>query len=100
MTFDFPDYTNRVFSNAESSEQAKADCTGTKKTITWSQETKWAMMYNNGPYAVHVATGTSVTTDSFLVPSRAYLMIPVSHSKISFICASGETATVYLWGFW
>ena len=56
------------------------------------------IIYNDGPNPVHIKRGSSVDTDDFKIPSKAWFMTDVPTSTFSFICAAGETATCYLVG--
>jgi hypothetical protein len=55
-------------------------------------------LYNDGPNAVHVDTDETVTTNSFKIIPKASLSLGVPYNSIHMICATGQTATVYLWG--
>ena len=99
MTTGSPDYFPRMITSAQEGEQEKADVTDAETVATFSAKVQAWIIYNHGPFNVHVQLETGVDTNSFMIPSGAGLMMDLPTTKIYFICAAGETAAVYLWGF-
>ena len=93
-----PDYFPRMITTATEEEQEKADVTDAETTVTFSAQVKAFLIYNNGPFNVHYSLSAGVGTDNFVIPSGAGLMMDLPTTNIYFICASGETATIYVVG--
>ena len=93
-----PDWSPRIVSSGSASQSAKASVTDSETTVTFSQTVLSFIIYNDGPYAVHVSRATGVDTDDFKIPSGSFWVIDVPTTSVYLICASGETATCYLAG--
>lgn len=96
----YPDWRKPVVPGLNSDEQVKVSATATATSGTFSQQVKTWIIYNDGPNPVYIDKDSTATTNSFKVPAKSYFGIAVATTYISFICATGETATVYLWGFY
>ena len=93
-----PDYGTRTLSSASADEQLKISVTTADSTSSFSQLVKSMMIYNDGPNAVHYNRDAAATTSKFKIPSKAWLMVDVPLTAPHFICAAGESATVYCYG--
>ena len=93
-----PDFSPRIITSGSNSEQLKISVTATDSSDSFSQEVKSILCYNDGPNAVHFNEDATATANSFKIPSKAWLMIDIPVTTPHFICASGETATVYVLG--
>lgn len=99
MASGFPDYTRTVFTNASAGEQKKIAATAVEATTTFTYRFKYVMIYNSGPYTVHINIDDTATTNLMPIPSGAFLMIPLAGTTVHTICAAAQTATLYCWGF-
>ena len=93
-----PDFFPRMITSAQEEEQEKASVTDAETVVTFSKEIKAFVIYNNGIYSVHYSLTTGLDTDNFMIPAGAGLMMDLPTTNIYFICATGETATVYVCG--
>lgn len=93
-----PDFFPRMITTASEEEQEKASVTDSETTVTFSKQVKAFLIYNDGVYSVHYSLSTGVDTDNFMIPAGAGLMMDLPTTNIYLICASGETATVYVCG--
>jgi len=98
MTSGGPDYFPRMITTAVEEDQQKASVTDTETPVTFSKRVLSFLIYNHGPFNVHYSLSTGVSTDNFMIPSGAGLMMDLPTANIYFICAAGETATVYVCG--
>jgi len=98
MPGDMPDWYTKAFTSSAEEEQEKASVTATETVITFSASVHSWCLYNDGPNACHYALATGVTTDNFKVPPRAGIVRDTPTTKIYLICATGQTATVYVVG--
>ena len=98
MATGYPDYFRRTIITAQNSEQLKLSVTSSQTTGTFTQTVLAWFIYNDGPYNVHFKTSTGVTTDNFKIPSGSYFGVDIPITILYFICASSETATVYVIG--
>jgi len=89
-----------VFLTGNNQEQHKVSVTDTSTQQTWTGATKAFLVYNDGPYPVHINFDAAATTDNFKIPSGASLSIDYASQDTRFICASGKTATVYAIGLY
>ena len=93
-----PDYFPRMITTAQEEEQEKASVTDSETTVTFSAQVKSFLIYNHGPFNAHYSLSSGVTTNNFMIPSGAGLMMDIPTANIYLICASGETATCYIVG--
>ena len=93
-----PDFFKRTFITGENVEQNKASVTDSDTALIFSQKVKAWIVSNDGPNAVHINFETAATTDHFKIPARGFMMLAVPLTELHFICASGETATVFAIG--
>ena len=98
MTSGSPDYQPRIISSASSDEQIKISASQADSSGSFSQIVKATLFYNDGPNAVHYNRDAAATTSKFKVPAKSWLMIDVPMTTPHFICATGETATVFCIG--
>jgi len=98
MTAGSPDYFPRMITTGTEEEQEKASVTDAQTTVTFSAQVKAFIIYNDGVYGVHASLSSGVTTSNFKVPAGAGIMMDLPTTNIYLICASGETATCYIWG--
>lgn len=88
----------KVVTSGTYDEQYKSSVTAAETIVTFTVEMVYLLLYNDGPNPIHVDTDETVTTNSFMVPAKAYLNIGSSYTSVHMICAAGQTATVYIWG--
>lgn len=98
MASGFPDWQNRVFTSAENFEQKKISATGSEATTSFSQQVKSVLIYNDGANAVHVNLDSTATTNNMKIVSKAWFSADIVHTDIHTICATGETATLFVIG--
>ena len=94
-----PDYFPRMITSASEGEQEKAAVTDAETVVTFSAPVQAWIIYNHGPFNVHLDLFTGVDTDNFMIPSGAGLMMDLPTTKMFLICAATETAACYVWGF-
>lgn len=95
------DYTSGdTFTTGEHTEQHKVSVTSTVTPQTWTNSIKAFLIYNDGPNEVYFSFGSDPTTNNFKIPSGSSLTIDISSKDTRFICASGETATLYVIGMY
>lgn len=82
----------------DADEQLKMSVTSTETSQAFSTEMKYFFLYNDGPNAVHLDNDETATTNSFKIPPKAYFYLGSPTTTIHAICASGQTATLYVWG--
>ena len=93
-----PDWSPRVISSASADEQLNISVTATDSSDSFSAERKACLIYNDGPNPVHFNRDAAATTSKFKIPAKAWLTVDVPMTTPHFICATGETATVYVYG--
>ncbi len=98
MAVGSPDYAPRMITSASADEDASASVTSTDTVVSFSQQVKSFIIYNDGPYAVHFNRDNTATTSNFKIPPKAWFMSDVPVTNLHLICASGETATVFVKG--
>lgn len=67
-------------------------------SVTFSSQRKSCLIYNDGPNNVHFSLSTGVTTNNFMIPALDALQIVFPVTSIYFICAAGQTCTLYILG--
>ncbi len=67
-------------------------------TATFSSQRKSCLIYNAGPNQLHINFDAVATTQNFIIPALDALQIVFPVTVIHFICAAGQTATVWLLG--
>ncbi|KKK48067.1 hypothetical protein LCGC14_3148860 [marine sediment metagenome] len=98
MAIGSPDYTPKILISGSNDEQLKVSVSDSDSTGTFAQEIKSYLIFNDGPKAVHVKRDAEATVNNFLIPSKSWIYVDLPVTVLHFICATGETATVYLWG--
>lgn len=93
-----PDFSPRVISSGSDSDQIKISVTQADSSGSFSQEVRSILVYNDGPNPVHFNEDAVANTNKFKIPAKAWLSIDIPVTTPHFICASGETATVYVLG--
>jgi len=73
----------------------KISASDTESSVTLPENYTSHVIYNDGPNAAYLEFDGTATTNSFKLPAAASLGIDLEFKKLSVICASGETATVY-----
>jgi len=87
-----------VFTSGENVEQAKASVTSSDTSATFSQQVKSFLVYNDGNSPAHINFDAAATTNHMKIPAKAWFSIDFPVTVLHFICASGDTATVYCVG--
>lgn len=93
-----PDYYPKIIISATEEEQEKASVTDSETTVTFSDVVQAWLFYNDGPFPVHYSLATGVDTNNFKIPPGAAFMLDVPITNLYLICATGETATVFVTG--
>jgi len=93
-----PDYFPRMITTAQEEEQEIAAVTDAETVVTFSALVKSFLIYNHGAANVHYSLSAGVTTDNFMIPSGAGLMMDLPTENIYLVCAAGETASCYIVG--
>ena len=94
-----PDYFPRMITSAKEGEQEQDEVTDAETVLTFSSKVQAWLIYNHGPFNVHINLVTGVDTNAFMIPSGAGLMMDLPTTSVFLICAAGQTAQVYIWGF-
>ena len=100
MAQDSPDFSPRIITSADNDEQKKISVTAADSYAAFTQVVQAILIYNDGPNAVHYNRDAAATTNSFKIPARAWLAMDIPLTTPHFICAAGETATVYVYGLY
>ena len=79
-------------------DQSPVAVTAVETVVTFTSQRKSCLIYNSGPNDVHFSTTTGVAVTNFVIPSLDALSIVFPLTSIYFICAAGETATLYIIG--
>ena len=95
-----PDWSPRIITSGSFSEQLKIAVDEDDSSDSFSQEVRSMTFYNDGPNAVHFNEDAAATTNHFKVPAKAWFSIDIPVTTPHFICAAGETATIYVIGVW
>ena len=66
--------------------------------VTFTAAQKSVLVYNDGPYDVHYSIATGVAITNFKIPAFAAVNLDAIKTVLYFICAAGESATVYCYG--
>ena len=74
---------------------SKISATDTEGSTTLTENYTSHVIYNDGPYAVYVEFDQTATTSSFKIPAGTALNIDLEFKSLHYICASGESATIY-----
>ena len=74
---------------------SKISASDTEGNTTLSESYTSHLIYNDGPNAVYLEFDTTATTNSFKVPAGSALSLDLEFQSLHYICASGESATVY-----
>ena len=98
MAVGSPDYQPRMISTATSDEQLKIAVTDSDSSASFTQQVKSVLLYNDGPNTVHYNRDATSTTNKLIIRPRSAIVVDVPITTPHFICASGETATVYCLG--
>ena len=98
MASEFPDWQIRAFTSAENFQQLKISATDSEVTSSFSQQIKSILVYNDGVNPVHLNFDATATTNSMKVVAKAWLTIDLNLKDLHTICATGETATLFVIG--
>lgn len=98
MASGFSDWQRRIFSSAENFEQLKISATETEATLSFAQQVKSVLIYNDGNNPVHVNFNAAATTNSMKIVSKAWFSADLTMTDIHTICVTGETATLFVIG--
>jgi len=93
-----PDYFPRMITTAVEEEQENDEVTDAETVITFSKTVLAFLIYNHGPFNAHYSLSTGVSTNNFMIPSGAGLMMDLPTTSIYFICAAGQNAFIYVCG--
>lgn len=93
-----PDWSPKIVSSGSATQNAKANVTAIETVITFSQQVLSFIIYNDGPYPIHVSRATGVDTDDFKIASGSFWVVDVPTTSVYLICAALQTATCYLTG--
>ena len=93
-----PDWSPRIVSSGSSDEQLKISVTAIDTFSSFSQQVKSIVIHNDGKNAVHYKRDAAATTNNHKIPAKSWLTLDVPITTPHFICAAGETATVYVIG--
>jgi len=100
MPGDFPDWQQRIFSSAESFEQKKISATDSEATTSFSQEVSSVLIYNDGNNPCHVNFDATATTSTMKIVAKAWFSADLKLTDLHTICATGETATLFVIGLY
>lgn len=91
----------RVFSASKGKEILRPATVGATETIaSFTRQMNSVLILNDGPNPVYVDFDATVTTATgMLIPAKSWWSGDVPITSLHFICAAGQTATVYITGF-
>lgn len=72
--------------------------TDTETLGTFSTQRKSCLIYNDGANDVHINFDATATTNNFIIPALDALQIVFPVTVLHFICAAGQTCTLYILG--
>ncbi len=98
MTSGSPDWQPRIISSADDKEDLKISVTDADSSSAFAQEVQTIFIYNDGPNDVFFNNDAASTTSKTLIKAKAWMSLDLKITTPHFICASGETATVYVVG--
>lgn len=93
-----PDWFPRLITSASNDEQIKISVSDSDSSGSFSNVMQSVLFYNDGPNPVHYKRNAEAATTNFKLPAKAWLMIDVPVTTPHFICANGQSATVYCYG--
>ncbi|KKL68009.1 hypothetical protein LCGC14_2129270 [marine sediment metagenome] len=93
-----PDYSPKVVTSATEDEQLNISVTATDSSDSFAQIVLAILIYNDGPNAVFYKRDAVATTSNYKMPAKTWASFDVPMTTPHFICASGETATVFAVG--
>jgi len=100
MPGDFPDWQQRIFSSAENFEQLKISATATEATTSFAQQVSSVLIYNDGNNPCHLDFDATATTSEFKLVAKAWFIADLKLTDLHTICATGETATLFVIGLY
>ncbi len=100
MAVGSPDWSPKVISSGSADDQLKISVTASDSSGSFNQQVRALLIYNDGVNAVHYNRDATATTSKFKIPAKAWLMVDVPVTTPHFICATGETATVFCLGIY
>lgn len=96
----YPDFHRTVFAASKNSEQKTGSVTSTDTSVAFSQQIKSFIIINDGPNPCHINFDATATTSNMKIPAKSWFYVDFPVTVLHFICASGETATVYCVGLY
>ncbi|GAI91191.1 unnamed protein product [marine sediment metagenome] len=87
-----PDWSPKMVTSGSATQNAIASVNATETVVTFSQTVLSLLLYNDGPYAVHISRATDVDTDDFKIPSGSWFMLEFLHNK----CQTNNYLLYYL----
>lgn len=96
----FPDFTPRMFTSAENFEQVRIAAVAGNNLGTFAQQVKSFWLFNTGPNPIHVNFDAVADGTMAEIPAKSWCFIDLQVTVVHAFCAVGETATVYLIGFY
>ncbi len=95
-----PDYSPRIITSASADEQLKISVTDSDTSDSFSQQVLSILIYNDGPNAVFYKRNAAAATTNQKLPAKSWIIMDIPITTPHFICASGESATVYCLGLY
>ena len=93
-----PDIINVYTTSRVVQDLSPVAVTAVETTATFVSQRKSCLIYNSGPNDVHINFDNTATTTNFIIPSLDALQIVFPVTVLHFICAAGQTATLYILG--
>ena len=93
-----PDIINVYTTSRVVEDLSPVAVTAVETLATFTSQRKSCLIYNSGPNDVHVNFDNTATLNNFIIPSLDALQIVSPVTVLHFICAAGETATLYILG--
>ncbi len=79
-------------------EQQTAAITAVETVVTFTTLMNSVLVYNDGPNDIYYSNATGVDTTNFKIPALSAATLDAKKTLLYFICAAGQTATVYCYG--
>ena len=98
MARGLPDWYKQVVTTTPNVEQVRQVVVAADVTVNFAQIVKAWLIYNDGVNPVHWNIGAAATVNNFRIRPRTFYSADIPTNNIHFICAAGETATVWIVG--
>ena len=96
MALDRPDGQDMTITTAKNIKTTKISVTDTSTTHALQDETLAVRIISRGPNTAYYDYAAAATTNDEPIYPKSYVSDDVDEDEVSFICDSGNTATVHV----